>query len=149
MNEETKNENLVRSWLEDILLSKSEGSMNAQYIRLKAPDYWAEDYVAHHDPLAKGRDDLVARLAALAAAFSDVEIEILYLFGKGDMVGDGFRVTATQTGPFLGIPPAHTRVSWLQNEAFRIEAGKIVEGWVTRDWLALLQQLGALGGQKR
>ncbi len=53
MNEETMNEHLVRGWLEDVLLSKSEGRMNAQYIRRQAPEYWAKDYVAHHDPLAK------------------------------------------------------------------------------------------------
>jgi predicted ester cyclase len=47
------------------------------------------------------------------------------------------------------MPPSGKRVSWLQNEIYRLKDGKIVEGWVTRDWLGLWQQLGAVGKPSR
>jgi predicted ester cyclase len=76
-----------------------------------APEYCEENYVAHHDPPAKGREGMLSRLEVLSIAFSDPQIEILSLFAKGDMVADCFRVSANQTGPVLGIPPTGKRVS--------------------------------------
>jgi predicted ester cyclase len=146
---EEKNERLVRSWVIDVL--KGGGKNTEEWllrIREKAPDYYEENYVAHHDPTSKGRDGLLSRFASLAYAFSDVEVDLVQLFAKGDMVADCIRVTGNHTGPFLGIPPTGRKISWLQNEIFRLKDGKIVEGWVTRDWLGLFQQLGAFGNPK-
>jgi predicted ester cyclase len=91
------------------------------YIRQRAPEYYEENYVAHHDPLAKGHEGPLARLETLVTAFSDVQTEILSLFAKDDTVADCFRVSANHSGPLLGIPPTGKRVSWLQNEIFKIK----------------------------
>ncbi len=146
---EESNERLVQSWVDDVLKG---GGKNAEEwlsrIRQRAPDYYDENYVAHHDLTSKGRDGLVSRFASLAYAFSDVEVDLVQLFAKGDMVADCIRVTGNHTGNFLGIPPTGRRISWLQNEIFLLKDGSIKEGWVTRDWLGLLQQLGAFGNPK-
>ncbi|MDG7046529.1 MAG: ester cyclase, partial [Nitrososphaerota archaeon] len=63
---------------------------------------------------------------------------------KDDMVAYCLRITGDHTGRFLGGPPTGRRISWLQNEIFRFKGGRITEGWVTRDWLGILQQLGSL-----
>ncbi len=57
---EELNERLVRSWVNDVLKG---GGKNAEEwllrIRERAPDYYDENYVAHHDPTSKGRDGLI------------------------------------------------------------------------------------------
>ncbi len=143
--EETANRQLVLSWVEDVLRRRADTAEEwLRYARQRAPEYFDENYVAHHDPYAKGREGLLDRLAMLSSAFSGVEVELLLLFAKGDMVADCLRITGNHTGHFLGVPPSGRKVSWLQNEVFRLKDGKITEGWVTRDWLWLLQQLGAI-----
>lgn len=146
---EESNERLVRSWVNDVL--KGGGKNTEEWlsrIRERAPDYYDMNYLAHHDPASKGIEGLINRFASLAYAFSDVEVDLVQLFAKGDMVADCIRVTGSHTGNFLGIRPTGRRISWLQNEIFRLKDGKIIEGWVTRDWLGLLQQLGVFGNPK-
>ena len=144
-SEEDANKELVGSWVNDVLRrpAKDPGEW-LTWVRRRAHEYWDENYIAHHDPTARGREGLVDRLAALSSAFSNPQVELLLLFAKGDMVSDCLRITADHTGSLLGIPPSGKKVTWLQNEMFRLKGGRIVEGWVTRDWLGLLQQLGAL-----
>ncbi len=144
---EDANRRLVLSWIEDVLRKSAKTTEEwIGYARLKAPDYWSENYTAHHDPSARGREGLLDRLTMLSTAFSDTEVEVLLLIAKGDMVADSLRIAASHTGHFLGVPPSGKRVSWLQNEIFRLKNGRIIEGWVTRDWLGLLKQLSAPGG---
>ncbi|MCL4450325.1 MAG: ester cyclase [Candidatus Thermoplasmatota archaeon] len=146
---EDLNERLVRSWVNDVLKGGGKSAEEWLFrIRESAPDYYDENYVAHHDPTSKGREGLLTRFASLAYAFSDVEVDLVQLFAKGDMVADCIRITGNHTGHFLGIPPTGRKISWLQNEIFRLKDGRIVEGWVTRDWLGLFQQLGAFGNPK-
>ncbi|MDG6899409.1 MAG: ester cyclase [Nitrososphaerota archaeon] len=87
---------------------------------------------------------MIDRLAALSSAFSKTQVELALLFAKEDMAAECLS-TADHTGHFLGVSPSGKRVSWLQKEIFRLKGGMIIEGWVTRDWLGLLQQLGAIG----
>ena len=147
---EEANKNLVLSWVHDVLCKPAGAAEEwMKHVRQKVPDYWDENYVAHHDPAGKGREGLLDRLTMLSSIFSGVEVEVVLLFSKGDMVADCLRITGNHTGHFLGMPPSGKRVSWLQNEIYRLKDGKIVEGWVTRDWLGLWQQLGAVGKPSR
>ncbi|MCL5681415.1 MAG: ester cyclase [Candidatus Thermoplasmatota archaeon] len=149
-SEEESNERLVRRWVNDVLNGEAKSTEEwLSCIRERSPDYYDENYVAHHDPLSKGREGLLDRFASLAYAFSDVKVDLVLILAKGDLVADCIRVTGTHNGQFLGIPPTGRRVSWLQNEIFRLKDGKIIEGWVTRDWLGLFQQIGAFGNPKK
>ena len=49
----------------------------------------------------------------------------------------------THSGPWRGIAPTGKRVQWRATAFRRVVDGKVVEGWGTYDWLAVLEQLGA------
>ena len=60
-----------------------------------------------------------------------------------DRVGLLFRVTATHTGGFFGIPPTGKRLDVNEIAMLRIVNGQMVEGWFMMDEAELLRQMGA------
>jgi predicted ester cyclase len=78
----------------------------------------------------------------LRKAFPDRVDVIEQVIAEGDRVGLLFRVTATHTGNFFGIPPTGKRIDVYEIAFLRIENGQMVEGWFMMDEVALLQQLG-------
>ena len=145
---EERNAWLVRSWIEDVLLSKWDGkTLKMDYVRRRAPEYWQEDYLAHDDSPG-GRENMLMKLDSLAKTCSDVQIEILSLFAKNDMVADCLQVTATQTNP-SGALATLRKITWVQDEVLRIKDGRIAESWATKDWLASLQKIGAISLRHR
>jgi predicted ester cyclase len=78
----------------------------------------------------------------LRAAFPDRVDIIEQVIAEGDRVGLLFRVTATHTGNFFGIPATGRKVDVYEIAMLRIVNGQMVEGWFMMDETALLQQLG-------
>jgi predicted ester cyclase len=81
-------------------------------------------------------------------AFPDRKVELLDLVEEGDTVAIRNKVTGTNTGgmPPLNIPAngkPFTIESW---SIYRLEDGKVVEHKGINDGLALMMQLGAMGG---
>jgi steroid delta-isomerase-like uncharacterized protein len=66
------------------------------------------------------------------------------MVAEGDMVASKWSYLATQTGPFLGIPPTDKQVTDSGTTTVRLDNGKIAEMWVNQDSLGLLQQLGVV-----
>jgi len=146
---DSSNASLVRSWIEDVLLARQDGkTLRMDYVRRRAPEYWAADYMAHDDPALGGREGIIMKLERLSRMCSDIQIEILSLYAKNDMVANSFRVTATQSEPNGPLSTA-MQMSWVQNEVLRIRDGRIAEGWATKDWLASLQKIGAISLRRR
>jgi len=79
----------------------------------------------------------------LRTAFPDRVDVIEQVIADGDRVGLLFRVTATHTGNFFGIPPTGRRVDVYEVAMLRIVNGQMVEGWFMMDEAELLRQLGA------
>jgi predicted ester cyclase len=79
----------------------------------------------------------------LRTAFPDRVDIIEQVIADGDRVGLLFRVTATHTGNFFGIPPTGKRVDVYEVAMLRIRDGQMVEGWFMMDEAELLKQLGA------
>jgi predicted ester cyclase len=77
----------------------------------------------------------------LIKAFPDVHLTVLEVVSEGDTVVVRDLTTATQKGPFLGIPATGKKVSWSEYQFWHLSHGKVVEEWVTFDTLGLLQQL--------
>lgn len=55
-----------------------------------------------------------------------------------------FTVTGTHQGAFAGIPATGRQVAMQGIIIHRLQDGKIIEDWVVRDTLGLMQQLGVI-----
>ena len=102
----------------------------------------APTFVAHEpDTLIQG----VAGVTMVRLAFPDVQYAI-----EGDIIASEDKVVTRWTasgrhqGEVFGIAPTGKRITWTGITIWRIEAGKVVEAWVSRDMLGILQQLGAV-----
>ena len=65
------------------------------------------------------------------------------VIADGDRVGLLFRVTATHTGGFFGIPASGRRIDVYEVAMLRLVNGQMVEGWFMMDEAELLRQMGA------
>jgi predicted ester cyclase len=65
------------------------------------------------------------------------------VIADGDRVGLLFRVTATHTGGFFGVPPSGRQIDVYEVAFLRLANGQLVEGWFMMDEVALLKQMGA------
>ena len=95
-----------------------------------------------------GCDAVRQVVTRLRSAFPDLHVTV------EDQVAEGDKVSTRRTwrGTHLGeletaigrIPPSGKRVAWTGINLVRFADGKIVEDWINRDDLGLLQQLGAI-----
>lgn len=83
-------------------------------------------------------------VAALLAAFGNMNLIIDDLIAAGDKVVKRWSVTCTHAGEFMGIPATGNAIKFTGINIFRIVDGKIVELWVNSDSLGFMQQLGAI-----
>jgi steroid delta-isomerase-like uncharacterized protein len=77
-------------------------------------------------------------------AFSETEVTIQQMLVDDQRVTVHWRLTATHTGEFMGIPATDTQVSIAGMEINRIADGLIRETWRLSDTMTLMQQLDAL-----
>ncbi|HUR36076.1 MAG TPA: ester cyclase [Vicinamibacterales bacterium] len=114
-----------------------------------ADQLFAVDYV-HHDPAnpdphgVKGVADVKRHLAELLHAFPDTKFHVDAVVAEGDNVVARWTATCTHTGDYFGIPPTNKAATITGMNTWRITDGLAVEGWVNRDDLQLLQQLGVI-----
>jgi steroid delta-isomerase-like uncharacterized protein len=95
-----------------------------------------------------GSDAVRQVVTRLRTAFPDLHVTV------EDQVAEGDKVSTRRTwhGTHLGaletvigrIPPSGKRVAWTGINLVRFANGKIVEDWISRDDLGLLQQLGVI-----
>jgi steroid delta-isomerase-like uncharacterized protein len=83
---------------------------------------------------------------AVMKAFPDRRVEILDLVAQGDRVVVRARVTGTNKGGFMGVPPNDHPIDAEFISIYRVEDGKIAEHWAVNDGLTLMMQLGAIPG---
>jgi len=105
----------------------------------------AGDAVEHESlPIATGemRTDLRTWLTELRAAFPDYHVELDDVIAEGDRVATRGRITGTNTGSFLGMPPTGRPICVDAIDIIRIEDGCIVEHWGIADGQAMARQLG-------
>ena len=78
---------------------------------------------------------------SMRAAFPDRKEVVEVIVGEGNVVGVKYKIFATHLGNFYGIPATGKAVEIDSTAIFRIENGKIIEGWFMADEVALLRQL--------
>jgi predicted ester cyclase len=104
------------------------------------------DFVDHHFPpgLPAGPEGVRQFFTnVLGSVFSEMQIEIDYLLADGDKVDCHFALLAKHTGEFAGIPPKGNAIRCPAISTFRVEEGKLAEGWEIFDSGDLLAQMKA------
>jgi steroid delta-isomerase-like uncharacterized protein len=95
----------------------------------------------------QGREGFKDYMGAVRRAFPDFQNRIEELVAEGDKVVARLTYTGTHHGALFGIGPTGKRVTYAGVAVFRIEAGRITEGFVLGDVHGLIQQLSDDGAK--
>lgn len=132
----TDNEELIRRFREEVY---EEGNLD------RIDEYVAADCVSHSPVLPEpghGPEEYREFTSMLLSAFPDYEDTTEDLVAEDDKVVVRMTMTGTHEGEFLDLEPTGTTVGVEGMIIYRIEDGKIVEGWYQADMFGLMQQLG-------
>jgi predicted ester cyclase len=120
------NKALVRRWFEEIVNGRTDPAVFLTALdETMAPDFVDWD---GPDPL-NGQEAIRRTVPVLLKALPDASLTVEQLIGEGDLVAVRVRGRATHTGEVMGIAPTGKRITWTENEIFRIANGRIVESW--------------------
>jgi len=112
-------------------------------------EVFAANYV-HHDPAnvdsVGGLEDVKHHIATLRHAFPDLEFSIHDEIADENNIVVRWTVSGTHTGDYFGIPPTGRKFSVTGMNHWKMANGKAIEGWVSRDDLGLMRQLGLMPG---
>ena len=107
------------------------------------------DYAGHGVGGGGGRDGLKDDLMTWAAAFPDLEVDIVDTIAAGERVAVRVRLEGTHSGTFAGLAATHQRFEISSNDMLVIRDGRILAAWMLYDLTALLVQLGGLENSGR
>ena len=105
-------------------------------------ELFAEDYLSPDRTSRSAWKD--AAIAILTGAPPDLHITIEDQIAEGDKVVTRWTWSFTHTVAFFGAAPTGKHISWTGISIYRLEGGKIVEGWFNSDDLGLQRQLGKI-----
>lgn len=114
----------------------------------KPEDIFAENYINHQEPDAKGGVKSIGLegwkelVRANHRAFSNFQVRILMQIAEGSLVATRWQFQAKHTGVYLGHPPTGQQAIWTGVQIDRFENGKIIESWVDWDKYRLFEELG-------
>lgn len=92
---------------------------------------------------SRGPDAVGQLVLFYRMAFSDLRMTIEEIVAEGDLVVTRWSGRGLHTGDLLGLPSTGRETVTTGMDMLRIREGKIVEGWVSWDVLALVEQLAA------
>jgi steroid delta-isomerase-like uncharacterized protein len=95
-------------------------------------------------PDVRGSDGLRQSYGAFRAALPDLRFTVEDVIAEGDRVVVRWSARGTHQGPLLGVAATGRPVAITGIDVFRIDGGKIAEGWSNFDQLGLLRQVGAV-----
>ena len=84
-----------------------------------------------------------------AASIPDLHLEIQDTATSGDTTWFRIRATGTNDGPMWGRPATGRPIDITVMDVMRVADGRMVEHWGVADRLAVLKQIGAMGGGGR
>jgi steroid delta-isomerase-like uncharacterized protein len=114
-----------------------------------ADEIFAPDYL-HHDPAnpdprpVVGPQGVRDHLTSLRGAFPDLVFEVDDMVADGDGIVVRWTARGTNTGDYFGMPPTGKPIEITGMNTWRTSNGQAIEGWVNRDDMGLLQQLGVI-----
>jgi predicted ester cyclase len=107
---------------------------------------FSPEFVSHTSPpgTPPGMPTALALRGFLTSAFSDLRHRLLRVVVDGDHAATHVEVTATHSGPALGIPPTNRQFVAQQMHMLRFaDDGRIAEHWGVRDDAGMMRQLTA------
>ena len=126
---------LVRRFIDEIFVAGDPATVD----ELIAPHAVFHTYPFGDDP----RSGMRAAMERISTALSDVVFTVHELIAEGDLVCARLTTSATQTGPFMGMPATGRHYEIEELHLFRVRDGQVVEHWHHFDQMGLMQQLGA------
>ncbi len=111
-------------------------------------DEFVDPAFIDHNPIPgqqPGIPGLKDAYRAFSDAFPDVWFTFEDLIAEGDTVVGRGVIEGTHNGNFMGIPPTGKKIYWTGTRVFKAANGKVTEGWINFDMLALMQQMGVGG----
>jgi steroid delta-isomerase-like uncharacterized protein len=129
------NKQVVRRFVEEIFVGGRVGAVD----ELVADDFVAHTWPSTGDP----KGDLKRAMERVAAGLADPAFDIEDMIAEGDRVAARLTASATQVGPFMGMPPTGRRYTIGEIHIFRVRGGQVVEHWHQFDQMGLMRQLGA------
>ncbi|GAA1275336.1 hypothetical protein GCM10009665_73190 [Kitasatospora nipponensis] len=109
--------------------------------QLISPDYRDNDPADETGPLTA--DEFVAKMGTYGAAF-DAAFTVRSQCAEGDLISSRWTWEGTHTGAFRGLPATHRQLDTTGTTTFRLEHGRLAEGWWNWDNMRLLRQLGLI-----
>jgi steroid delta-isomerase-like uncharacterized protein len=105
-----------------------------------------EDFIDHQavPGMGAGREGFKQLNVIFRTAFPDVQVHYDGVIAEGDMVSCRWTSTGTHQGNLFGIPPTGRSVKVTATVVYRVEGGRLAEGWINRDDLGMMRQLGVI-----
>ena len=129
------NKAIVRRYVEEVLNDRRHDL---------AEEFLADNIELHGSGLAPGLDVVKQWLTMFAAAFPDGHYAIEDVVAEEDRVVARTAFNGTHQGEMQGIPATGKNVNVPGITIFRLDNGKIAEGWLVSDNLGMMQQLGVM-----
>ena len=105
-----------------------------------------EDFVDHQaiPGLPPGRDGFKQLNVMFRSAFPDVRVDVDQIVAEDDKVACRWTSTGTHEGDLFGIPATGNQVKVTATVWYRVADGRLAEGWINRDDLGMMRQLGVI-----
>ena len=128
---------IVRRYIEQVL--------NEQRHDL-VEEFLAENIELHGSGIPPGLGVVKQWFATFSTAFPDGYTTIEDMVAEEDKVAARITFNGTHKAEMQGIPATGKTVNMPGITIFRLDNGKIAEGWLVNDNLSLMQQLGVTPG---
>jgi predicted ester cyclase len=106
-----------------------------------APDCLIHARIPLVTDFSRGPESLRQLVQFYHLAFSEIRVVAEQMVVEGDTVVVRWTARGRHTGDLLGLPPTYRETVTSGIDILRVAGGRIVEGWVSWDVLALLEQL--------
>jgi len=105
-----------------------------------------EDFLDHQaiPGMEAGRAGFRFLNVMFRAAFPDVWVTVDGIVAEDDKVSCRWTSTGTHEGELFGIPPTGKKVRVTATVWYRVEDGRLAEGWINRDDFGMMRQLGVI-----
>jgi steroid delta-isomerase-like uncharacterized protein len=132
------NKAIVRRYVEQVLNEKRHDLVE---------EFLTENIELHGSGVAPGLEVVKQWFTTYATAFPDGRTVMEDVVAEEDRVVTRTTFNGTHLAEIEGIPATGKKVSMPGITIFRLDNGKIAEGWLFNDNLSLMQQLGAIPAQ--